>query len=41
MKADSTNDMKLKVKNHYAAVLSQTPSDNLVKVSSESSPLIN
>ena len=33
--------MKLKIKNHYVAVLSQAPCDNLVKVSSESTSLIN
>ena len=33
--------MKSKMQNHYAAVLNQAPSGNLVKVSSESSSLIN
>ena len=33
--------MKLKIKNHYAAVLNQAHSDNLKNVSSESSPLAN
>ena len=28
----SIDDMKLKIKNHFAAVLNQAPSDNLVKV---------
>ena len=39
--AESVNDMKLGIRNHYAAVLNQAPSDNLVKVSSESSLLTN
>ena len=39
--AESIDDMKLWIKNHYAAVLNQAPSDNLVKVFSESSPLTN
>ena len=39
MKAESIDDKKLRIKSHYAAVLNQAPSDNLVKDSSESSPL--
>ena len=33
--------MKLRIKKHYTAVLNQAPSDNLVKVFSDSSPLTN
>ena len=33
--------MKLRIKDHYAAVLNQAPSDNLVKVFYDSSPLTN
>ena len=33
--------MKLRIKKHYAAVLNQAPSYNLINVSSESSPLTN
>ena len=39
--AESIDYMKLRIKNHYAAVLNQAPSDNLVKVFSDSSPLTN
>ena len=38
---ESIDDMKLRLKDHYAAVLIQAPSDNLVKVFSDSSPLTN
>ena len=42
MYSELINDMKLtKVINHYAAVLHQAPSDNLVRDSSELSPLTN
>ena len=41
MNADSINYMKLRIKDHSAAVLSQAPSDNLLKVFSDSSPLTN
>ena len=41
MNAESIDNMKLKIKDHYAAVLNQAPSDNLVKVLSDSSPLTN
>ena len=41
MNAESIDYMKLRIKNHYAAVLNQAPSDNLVKVCSDSSPLTN
>ena len=37
MNAESINNMKLRIKDHYAAVLNQAPSDNLVKVFSDSS----
>ena len=37
--AESIDYMKLIIKNHYAAVLNQAPSDNLVKVFYDSSPL--
>ena len=33
--------MKPRIKDHYAAVLNQSPSDKLVKVFSDSSPLTN
>ena len=39
--AESIDDMKLRIKDHYAAVLNQEPSDDLVKVFSDSSPLTN
>ena len=39
--AESIDYMKLRIKDHYAAVLNQAPSDDLVKVFSESSPLTN
>ena len=39
--AESIDYMKLRIKKHYAAVLNQAPSDNLVKVFSDSSPLTN
>ena len=39
--AESLDNMKLRIKDHYAAVLSQAPSDNLVIVFSDSSPLTN
>ena len=41
MNAESIDDMKLRVKDHYAAALNQAPSDNLVKVFSDSPPLTN
>ena len=41
MNAESIDDMKLKIKNNYATVLNQSPSDNLVRVFYESSPLTN
>ena len=39
--AESIDYMKLSIKNNYAAVLYQAPSDKLVKVFSDSSPLTN
>ena len=39
--AESIDYMKLRIKNHYAAVLNQALSDNLAKVFSDSSPLTN
>ena len=39
--AESINNMKLRIKHHYVAVFNQAPSDNLVKVFSDSSPLTN
>ena len=41
MNAESIDYMKLRIKYHYTAVLNQAPSDNLVKVFSDSSPLTN
>ena len=41
MNAESIDNMKLRIKDHYAAVLNQAPSYNLVKVFSDSSPLTN
>ena len=41
MNAESIDNMKLRIKDHYAAVLNQAPSDNLVRVFSDSSPLTN
>ena len=41
MNAGSVDDMKLQIKKHFAAVLNQAPSDNLVKVFSESATLTN
>ena len=41
MNAESIDNMKLRIKDHYAAVLNQAPSDNLVKVFYDSSPLTN
>ena len=41
MNAESIDNMKLRIKDYYAAVLNQAPSDNLVKVFSDSSPLMN
>ena len=41
MNSESIDDIKLRMKKHYDAVLNQAPSDNLAKVSSESSSLIN
>ena len=41
MNAELIDDMKSRIKNHYAAVLNQAPSDNLVKVFAELSPLTN
>ena len=35
MNAESIDDMKLRMKNHYAVVLNQAPSENLVKDTSE------
>ena len=40
MNAESIDNMKLSIKDHYAAVLNQAPSDN-VKKKSDSSPLTN
>ena len=37
----SIDNMKLRIKDHYAAVLNQAPSDNLVKVFFDSAPLTN
>ena len=39
--AESIDYMKLRIKDHYAAVLSQAPSDNVEEVFSDSSPLTN
>ena len=39
MNAESINNTKLRIKDHYAAVLNQAPSDNLVKKNYDSSPL--
>ena len=39
--AESIDDMKLKIKDHYAAVVNYAPSDNQVKVFSDSSPFTN
>ena len=39
--SESIDNMKLRIKDHYAAVLNQAPSDNLVKVLSDSFPLTN
>ena len=39
--AESIDYMKLRIKNHYAAVLNHAPCDNLVKVFSDSSTLTN
>ena len=39
--AESIDDMKLWLKDHYAVVLNQAPSDDLVKVFSDSSQLTN
>ena len=41
MNAESIDYMKLRIKNQYAAVLNQAPSDNLVKVFSDLSQLTN
>ena len=41
MNAESIDDMKLRIKDHYSAVLNQAPSDDLVTVFSDSSPLTN
>ena len=41
MNAESIDNMKLRIKDHHAAVLNQAPSDNLVRVFSDSSPLTN
>ena len=41
MNAESIDNMKLRKKDHYAVVLNQAPSDKLVKVFSDSSPLTN
>ena len=41
MNAESIDNMKLRIKEHYAAVLNQAPSDNLVKVFCDLSPLTN
>ena len=39
--AELIDNMELGMKDHYAAVLNQAPSDNLVNVFSDSSPLTN
>ena len=39
--AESIDNMNLRIKDHYAAVLNQAPSDNLVKAFYDSSPLTN
>ena len=39
--AESIDNMKLRIKDHYAAVLNQALSDNLLRVSSDSSTLTN
>ena len=39
--AESIDNKKLRIKNHYNAVLNQAPSDNLVRVFSDLSPLTN
>ena len=39
--AESIDNMKLRIKDHHAAVLNQAPSGNLVRVFSDSSPLTN
>ena len=39
--AESIDDMKPRIKDHYTAVLNQAPSDNLVNVFYDSSPLTN
>ena len=39
--SESIDNMKLRIKDHYAVVLNQAPSDNQVKVFSDSSPLKN
>ena len=39
--AESIDNMKLWIKDHYAAVLNQATSDNLVRAFSDSSPLRN
>ena len=41
MNAKSIDNMKLWIKDHYAAVLNQAPSDNLVRVFSDLSLLTN
>ena len=41
MNAESIDNTRLRIKDHYAAVLNQAPSDNLVKVFTDSSPLTN
>ena len=41
MNSESIDNMKLRIKDHYAAVLNQAPSDNLVNVFCDSSPLTN
>ena len=39
--AESIDNMRLRIKDHYAAVLNEEPSDNVVRVFSDSSPLTN
>ena len=39
--SESIDDMKLRIKDHYASVLNQAPSDNVVKVFYDSSPMTN
>ena len=41
MNSESIDNMKLRIKHHYVAVFNQAPSDNLVKLFSDSSLLTN